>query len=102
MTTDSVAMTGANASTLQAQPAHASAMARHISEDGCQLVLEAESLAQGQRVSFALEGGCVRATVRWIVQDRAGVAFDAPLSAAQQALMVGSSRALQRLDLYAA
>lgn len=99
---DSAVTTGANATALPDASAHASAMARHVSVDGCQFVLEAEALAQGQRVAFALEGRAVRATVRWIVQDRAGVAFDQPLSAAQAALMIGTSRAMQRLALYAA
>lgn len=81
--------------------AHACAVARHVSADGCQLVVDMQNVEQGQRLSFALDGyPPVRGTVRWVVRDRVGFAFDRPISHDAQAAMLRRSRMVQGVDLY--
>ncbi|HUD31287.1 MAG TPA: PilZ domain-containing protein [Novosphingobium sp.] len=76
-------------------------MARHISSEGCQFVVEQDDIAEGQRFSFALEGHpAVRGTVRWVVNDRVGFAFDRPISRDTQAAMQQRCRIVQGVDLY--
>lgn len=79
---------------------YASALARHVSADGCQLVVEQRPVAAGQSFSFALDGHPpVRGTVRWVVKDRVGFAFDRPISRGAQSAMLLRSRVVQGLDL---
>lgn len=61
---------------------HAIALAKHVSPEGCQLVVERNLLEKGVRLVLSL-AGCPRVTgtVRWVVEDRAGFAFDAPIAA---------------------
>jgi len=81
--------------------AYASAVAQHVSSDGCQFVVERENLSRGQRFSFALDGyPPVLGTVRWVVKDRVGFAFDRPISRDAQSAMLRRSRVVQGLDLY--
>jgi hypothetical protein len=88
------------------QSAYACAVARHVTSDGCQFVVESdvvapEEIAQGQRFSFALDGHPpVRGTVRWVVHDRVGFAFDRPISHDAQAAMLMRSRVVQGVELY--
>ena len=80
---------------------NASALARHISAEGCQFVTGWGEIAEGQRFSFALGGHPpVSGTVRWVVGDRAGFAFDQPISREAQATMRQLCRTVERLDLY--
>lgn len=88
-------------STQRQHSAYASAVARHISSEGCQFVVEQNVVAEGQRFSFALDGHPpVRGTVRWVVSDRVGFAFDRPISRDAQGAMQQRSRVVQGLDLY--
>ncbi|WP_404480706.1 PilZ domain-containing protein [Novosphingobium sp. BL-52-GroH] len=81
--------------------AYASAVARHISSEGCQFVVEQEDIAEGQRFSFAVDGHPpIRGTVRWVVSDRIGFAFDGPISREAQRAMQVRCRVVQGLDLY--
>ncbi|MYL99038.1 PilZ domain-containing protein [Novosphingobium sp. FGD1] len=81
--------------------AYASAVARHISAEGCQFVVEQVGVVQGQRFSFALDGHpAVRGTVRWVVKDRVGFAFDQPISRDAQAAMRERCHVVQGVELY--
>lgn len=82
-------------------PAYASAVARHISSDGCQLVVQRDLFMQGERYSFTLDGfPMIQGTVRWVVKDRVGFAFDAPISSATQTAIQQRCRLLNGLDLF--
>lgn len=81
--------------------AYASAVARHISAEGCQFSIEQDDVAEGQRFSFAIEGHPpISGTVRWVVGDRVGFAFDHPISRDAQKAMQMRCRVVQGLDLY--
>lgn len=81
--------------------AYASATARHVSSDGCQLVLDDDSISKGQRFTFAIEGEApVCGAVRWVVGDRAGFAFDSPIGKATMHALERGSRRAGNLDLY--
>lgn len=87
----------------QSDPAYAFAIARHVSSEGCQFVVEQDNIAQGQRFSFAVEGHSrVRGTVRWVVGDRLGFAFDQPITREAQRAMLTRARIVQGLELYPA
>ncbi|HKT85407.1 MAG TPA: PilZ domain-containing protein [Novosphingobium sp.] len=59
----------------------ASVEARHISAEGCQFVTGSGQLSRGERFAFVVnESDRVAGTVRWVVRDRAGFAFDAPIA----------------------
>lgn len=80
---------------------YASATARHISAEGCQFVVGPDRIAEGQRLRFALEGHpAVRGTVRWVVGDRIGFAFDRPISHDAQKLMQERCRVVEAVELY--
>ncbi|MCJ2182009.1 PilZ domain-containing protein [Novosphingobium sp. 1949] len=73
-------------------------VARHVSADGCQFVLEQGALERGQNLAFLLEGfGVVRGKVRWIVADRIGFAFDGRLERDAQRALAGMARAVHRV-----
>ena len=58
-----------------------SVRARHVCAEGCQLVTGTEQLSKGDRFAFLLNASDrVTGTVRWVVRDRAGFAFDAPIA----------------------
>lgn len=87
-------------STRRKLSAHASAVARHVTADGCQFVTERLGIAAGQCFSFTLDDHPpVRGTVRWVVNDRIGFAFDRPISRDAQAAMLRRSRVVQGVDL---
>lgn len=69
----------------------ATALARHVSPEGCQLVVESSLLEKGLRLVMAQAGFArVTGTVRWVVGDRAGFAFDAPIAGEfMQAMKLG-------------
>lgn len=59
----------------------ASVAARHICAEGCQLVTGNKPLSKGERFALVVnESDRVAGTVRWVVRDRAGFAFDAPIA----------------------
>lgn len=63
----------------EAEPG-ARALPRHVSVDGCQLVLGGQGARPGQRFRLDLAGiAPISGTVRWAVADRVGFAFDRPL-----------------------
>ncbi|PEQ11779.1 hypothetical protein B2G71_15125 [Novosphingobium sp. PC22D] len=65
-----------------------SALLRHVSAEGCQLLLESRVIRVGMRLSLALEPSIrVAGTVRWIVAGRAGFEFDQALTSRIQALL---------------
>ncbi|SFG25341.1 PilZ domain-containing protein [Novosphingobium sp. CF614] len=83
--------------------AYAAAMARHISADGCQFVLARDKVAPGQRFRFKLEGHePVVGTVRWVVADRVGFAFDRPLGRDSQQALTDHCRVMHGLELFLA
>lgn len=79
------------------------ALAKHVSADGCQFVVRREEFAPGQRLRFNLEGfEPVAGTVRWIVDDRVGFAFDRPLCRKSQEALSGYCRSVHGVELYLA
>lgn len=83
--------------------AYTAAAARHISADGCQLVLGEANAAPGQRFRFDLAGFApIIGTVRWIVADRAGFAFDQPLCSDSQRALAGRDGGMRGLELFLA
>lgn len=83
--------------------AYAAAVPRHVSADGCQLVLRGVGIRAGERLRFDLAGaGPVAGTVRWVVADRAGFAFDRPLSRDDASALLRHGRDLPGLALYPA
>lgn len=83
--------------------AYAFAVARHVSSEGCQFVIEQDNIAEGQRFSFDVEGhDPVRGTVRWVVGDRLGFAFDHPITREAQRAMQARSRIVQGVELFPA
>ncbi|MGF7152547.1 PilZ domain-containing protein [Novosphingobium gossypii] len=87
-------------STRRKPSTHASAVARHVTADGCQFVIERIGVSAGQCFSFVLDDHPpVRGTVRWVVRDRIGFAFDRPISRATQMAMLRRSKVVQGLDL---
>ncbi len=88
-------------------PAHkrsaCTALAKHISAEGCQFIVRADSIATGQRFRFNLDGlEPVVGTVRWVVDDRIGFAFDRPLSRKSQDVLTSHCRSVLGLELYLA
>ncbi|MCJ2185338.1 PilZ domain-containing protein [Novosphingobium beihaiensis] len=79
------------------------ALAKHVFAEGCQFVVKQDSIAPGQRFRFNLEGlQPVVGTVRWVVEDRVGFAFDRPLSRKNQDALTSHCRSVHGLDLYLA
>ncbi|GGN46919.1 hypothetical protein GCM10011349_14610 [Novosphingobium indicum] len=79
------------------------ALAKHVSAEGCQFVFNEKRVAPGQRFRFKLEGfDPVIGTVRWVVTDRVGFAFDRPLSRACQQALSEHCRTVHGLKLFLA
>jgi hypothetical protein len=88
-------------SIVRKQSAYASAIARHISADGCQFVTGSAGIVEGQRFRFAPGGlAPISGTVRWVVGDRAGFAFDRPIPTEAQATMRQHRGIVEEIDLY--
>lgn len=88
---------------LQGQDVRAAAVPRHVCAEGCQLVVRHADVRAGQRLRFRLEGArAVAGTVRWVVGDRAGFAFDRPLSRDDASVLLRHGRDLPGLALYPA
>ncbi|WP_159981645.1 PilZ domain-containing protein [Novosphingobium sp. 18050] len=88
-------------STRRKHSAYASAVARHISSEGCQFEVVRDDIAEGQRFSFALDGyPPIRGTVRWVVSDRVGFAFDRPISRDAQSAMRKRCAIVEGVELY--
>lgn len=82
---------------------HTAIVARHVSADGCQLVLGGEEVSLGARFGFHLAGfPPVHGTVRWIVADRAGFVFDQPLCRDSQRALAGQAQPARGLALFKA
>jgi hypothetical protein len=80
---------------------YASVGARHVSAEGCQLVVEREVPARGERFVFSLGGqAMVAGTVRWVVKDRVGFAFDQPIEREAQTALLAGSRTLNGIEIY--
>lgn len=59
---------------------YGSALPKHVSAEGCQLVLDTGEVHPGQRFRFELGGShSITGTVRWSVGYHHGFVFDAPL-----------------------
>jgi len=79
---------------------HIPCMARHTSPEGCQLVVEPGTLSAGQRCALAFEAlGRIAGTVRWVVDDRAGFAFDERIDRERQHAIRAFCAGAQRLEL---
>lgn len=75
--------------------------ARHICADGCQFVTLSEELSKGERLAFVInESDRVAGTVRWVVRDRAGFAFDAPIASGTLAALRASTQNYENIELY--
>lgn len=79
------------------------AIAKHISEDGCQLILARDDVVKGQRFRFNLAGTApIIGTVRWVFANRVGFAFDRPLCRASQEALISHCLKVHGLDLFLA
>jgi hypothetical protein len=67
------------------------AVARHVSADGCQFTLSGALPEEGMRMFFTTRNGGERVagTVRWVLAERIGFAFDRPLGPPELAEMTG-------------
>ncbi|KHK91902.1 hypothetical protein LK12_08525 [Novosphingobium malaysiense] len=82
---------------------YSAAVARHVSEDGCQFVFNETRVAPGQRFRFKLaDFSPVIGTVRWVVGDHVGFAFDRPLSRDCQEALQNHCRDVHGLELFLA
>lgn len=74
--------------------------ARHMSCEGCQLVVDCGTLAAGQRCVLTFEPlGRIAGTVRWVVGDRAGFAFDEVMDRERQNVMKAACNGPDRIEL---
>jgi len=81
--------------------AFASALARHVSDEGCQLVVAGVEVGAGQR--FTLEIAAterISGSVRWVVGARAGFAFDEPIGGDTLNAIRQGGPGLAALDIY--
>lgn len=78
-------------------------VARHVSSEGCQFVVQAGQFAAGQHLLVQL-GTMVQigGTVCWSVDDRTGFAFDSVISREEHQEMSRLQRMHSWLDLMAA
>ena len=75
--------------------------ARHVCAEGCQFVTEREQLSKGERLALVVDGKeRITGTVRWVVRDRAGFAFDAPLTREIQSALLADTRHYKGIELY--
>lgn len=80
---------------------HASVGARHVCAEGCQFVTEREQLFKGERFTFVVDGSNrIAGTVRWVVRDRVGFAFDAPIAERTRTALLARTRNYRSIDLY--
>ncbi|VWX52233.1 hypothetical protein [Novosphingobium sp. 9U] len=78
-------------------------VARHVTADGCQFALVGSRPSAGTRLACKLSGNApVIGTVRWIVEDRVGFAFDQPLDAASLADLGSHCLQVKAIELVAA
>ena len=88
-------------STRRANSAHSAAVAKHVSADGCQLIVVREGIAPGQRFRFKLtDFAPVIGTVRWVTGKRVGFAFDMPIARPLQDALAEHCRSHHGIDLY--
>lgn len=80
--------------------AYVAAVPRHVCAQGCQLVFGRDRVRPGERLRFSLETGAVAGTVRWVVEDRAGFAFDRPLGRDSETALIRHGRSLHGLALF--
>lgn len=79
----------------------ASVGARHICAEGCQFVTGSEEFSKGERFAFMVnESKRVTGTVRWVVRDRAGFAFDAPVAKETLAALLARTQDYGSIELY--
>lgn len=65
-----------------------SALLRHVSAEGCQLMVESLDISVGMRIAIVVETGeFVTGTVRWLVSGRAGFAFDQVIQSELRAIL---------------
>lgn len=77
-------------------------VARHVTIDGCQFVLTGPRPEAGMRLSCRLSAhASVTGTVRWIVEDRIGFAFQHPLDAANLAELASHAAQVKAIELAA-
>ncbi|MDE8650107.1 PilZ domain-containing protein [Novosphingobium album (ex Liu et al. 2023)] len=80
-----------------------SAVLRHVSSEGCQLVSGDLRPGVGQRLRFKVDSvRPITGTVRWSVGDRAGFEFDEPISARALGVLQRYHPALVSIRLYSA
>ena len=66
---------------------------RHVSAEGCQLVMDLETYRPGEELAFVLAGWPpVPGKIRWIVDDRIGFAFEHPICAAAERALTNAAR----------
>lgn len=80
---------------------HTSAVAKHVCAEGCQFVIERDTVTAGQRFRFNLKGfEPVLGTVRWVVANRIGFAFDRPLCRGSQRALIDHCQVVHGLELF--
>jgi hypothetical protein len=61
-------------------------IARHVSREGCQFVMTGKAPSVGRRLRVMMESGaCVSGTIRWVLGERVGFAFDRAIDEAEVA-----------------
>lgn len=80
---------------------YASVGARHVCAQGCQFVAGREQFSKGERFAFAVNGtGRIAGTVRWVVKDRVGFAFDAPIAEEVRSALRAGANYQANIELY--
>lgn len=79
-----------------------SALLRHVSAEGCQLMVESLDISVGMRIAIVSESKeYVTGTVRWLVSGRAGFAFDQVIKSELRAILESEHPLPTPVTLYA-
>jgi hypothetical protein len=75
-------------------------MARHVSTEGCQLVISGKPPGAGRRLSFTIEPArTIAGTIQWVLGNRVGFVFDCRIDAAVAADMAAHMAKFRTLEL---
>lgn len=78
-----------------------SALLRHVSPEGCQLMVESLDILPGTRLAIVPESPHrITGTVRWLVGGRAGFAFDEVIGGELRALLESAHPLPTPVSLY--
>lgn len=93
---------GADKALAEPRGAALEGLVRHVSEDGCQLILMAKAPNVGRRLSFeCAPGSTISGTIRWVLGDRVGFAFDQRISPEAVAQVTATGAQIKTIRLLA-